>query len=413
MNYQSHQINARMSLEEAINTFPGEICYLTLKDGTNIEIIQNNQLEHEMGFIDNQLSSPNEYNDGFFEENIQQNDIDFNYQPQIFGQQGVLRGRGPNKKHGKSLRRTVLKSLDGKEKEKKISEDGKKLKNLNEQIIVHQTETNDFLQCANCFKFFQMDEEEKEKKELKIPQIPNKQQTPSQPQKIQFNPQNQQPKQVMTGNVHPPQQIREGQKIQQMLPKQQQKYQQITPQKQKIPSNQRQKMNIHQGNLRANQPPIQMQFRAQPIFRARKKVTNRYDSNNDRYFNAKNNNTYANNNFNNGGNYYYPPSGKKRIKEYKICDECSSKKKMRQNASYGNINLARNLNYGFNQDIQERGYTDNNLSEFIMDENEYYEYSPGYQRKNIPGDSGYSNFNNNKIANLKSRRNEYEDYEYY
>jgi hypothetical protein len=51
--------------------------------------------------------------------------------------------------------------------------------------------------------------------------------------------------------------------------------------------------------------------------------------------------------------------------------------------------------------------------EFIMDETEYYEYPPGYQRKNIPSSSGYINFNNNKIVTLKSRRNQYQDYEYY
>ena len=430
MNYQSQQINAKMSLEEAINSFQGEICYLTLKDGTIIEIVQNK--EPEMGFTDNQLSPQNEYDNEFIEEDMQLKDNNFYYQHQIFNQQGVLRGRGQNKKLGKSLRKTVLKSLDGKEKEKKISEKGKKLKNVNEQIIVQQTETNDFLQCANCFKFFPIDEEEKEKNELKIPQIPNKQQLPSQPKKNelkipqmqnkqqlpyqlqnnQFYPQNQQPKQAKHVNPQQPRQVHQVQKVQQNIPKQQ-NYQQITPQKQKIVSNQRQKMNIPQGNLRGNQPPMQMQFRAQPKFRARKKVSNRYDSNNDRYFNTKNNNTYANNNFNNEGDYYYPASGKKQIKEYKICDECSSKKKMVQNASYGNINFARKLNFGFNQDIQERGYNNGNFSEFIMDETEYYEYPPGYQRKNIPSSSGYINYNNNKIVTLKSRRNQYQDYDYY
>ena len=409
MNYQSQQINVRMSLEEAINSFRGEICYLTLKDGTNIEIIQNNT--PEMGFTDNQLNSQNDFNDEFIQEDIEQNDNTFNYQQQIFNQQEVLRGRGPNKKHGKSLRRTVLKSLNGKEKEKKFSEGGKKLKNLNEQIVVQQTETNDFLQCAHCFKFFPIDEEEKEKAELKIPQIPNKQQIPSQPQKNQFYPPNQQPKQVMPGKPHPSQQGRQVQNIQKNMPKQQ-IYQQITPQKQKVVPNQKQKMNIHQVNARNMQPPMQMQFRAQPMFRARKNVTNRYDSNNDRYFNA-NNNTYTNNIYNNEGDYYYPVSGKKRLKEYKMCDECSSKKKMMQNASYGNINFARNLNYRFNQDIPDREYIDNNLSEFIMDETEYYEYPSGYQRKNIPRGPGYNNYNNNKVITLKSRRNEYQDYEYY
>ena len=43
INYHSQVINARMSLEEALNAYSGEVKFLTLRDGTNIEIISGNQ----------------------------------------------------------------------------------------------------------------------------------------------------------------------------------------------------------------------------------------------------------------------------------------------------------------------------------------------------------------------------------
>ena len=134
MNYQSNQISTRMGLEEALNTFSGEICYLTLKDGTTIEIIPKNQIE--FGYTDNQLENKEQfnYNDEFVEENIEDNYNNINYEQIISNQPTQLRGRGPNKKMAKSLRKTVLKSLDGKDKEKQFKNKGK-LRNLNDKLI--------------------------------------------------------------------------------------------------------------------------------------------------------------------------------------------------------------------------------------------------------------------------------------
>ena len=401
MNYQSQQIGARMRLEEALNNFSGDICYLTLKDGTNIEIIQNNQpqISRNMNF---------NYNDEFIEENLEENFNNFNYPQIIQNQPLALRGRDQKKKFGKlSLRKTVLKSLKGNEKEKKFPAEGK-LRNLNENLIFQQTDNNEFLQCANCHQFFLSEENEKNENN---PQIPNKQQIPSNPQNNQFKVQNQQQKKIISQNQQKPhpQQNKPGQIITQNNQKQQ-FYQQVSPQQNKRGQIPNQKLNINQGNLRNNQQPIAMQFRGQnPVFRARKKVTNRYDSNNDRYFNSKNLSNINNNAVN---YYYYPVSGKKTRKENMLCEECSSKKKMAKNVSHRNINVTRNLNYGFERVNQESGYTDNNLSEFLNNNEEYYEYPSEYHTENI-NQPGFSKANNQKIVTIKTFRNQYQDYDEY
>ena len=136
--------------------------------------------------------------------------------------------------------------------------------------------------------------------------------------------------------------------------------QQQMPQQQKGVPNQKKKNNILPGNMRPNQIPIPNQ----PVFRARKKESNRYTSNNDRYLIPKNNYFLDNNiNYNTYESDYYPASGKQK-KIYKICVECSSKQKMSHNNSYGNLNVAKNLQF-------------NNLSEYMNDD--YYEYPDNYQ----------------------------------
>ena len=419
MNYKSHQGIVRMRLEEALNTFANEICYLTLKDGTNIEIIQN---KPKMDYIDDKYNLQYDNEDEFIEEFQEENTNDFKYQNMELNQpELLLRGRGQNKKLGKTLRKTVLKSIDGKEKEKEIKKG--KLRNLNNKIIFQQTESNDFLQCAHCFKFFHSDENEEEKEKTtdsnsNYPQTQNKLQLPPQQQNNQFIHPNQPGNKFIPPNQQkgpqkppqPPQQVHPGQKMPQMIPKHQQQ-QFHPPQPQKVGPNQRQRINIPQG--RPNQIPIPQQFRAQnQVFRARKKNSNRYESNNDRYFNSKNN-YYLNNNVNNYGKYFYPASGKKKETEYILCEECSSGKKMKHNTSYGNLNVARNLNYGFSEDKREDEYIDNIPSEYMNnDHNEYYEYPSSYQRKNyIP--AGYNQDNNRKVVTIRTVRNEYQDYDYY
>lgn len=418
MNYQSNQISTRMGLEEALNTFSGEICYLTLKDGTTIEIIPKNQIE--FGYTDNQLENKDQfnYNDEFVEENIEDNYNNINYEQIISNQPTQLRGRGPNKKMAKSLRKTVLKSLDGKDKEKQFKNKGK-LRNLNDKLIYQHTENNDFLQCAHCLKFFPADDNEKDNENNKDSFnqiIPNKQQIPSQSQPNQFIPQNNPKNQFIPSNQQKmpmkqpmgiPQNLNHSKQSHNQIPKNEPKhqYQQVLPQQQKRGQNKKIPIGI-------NSPQMPNQFRGQfPVFRARKKVSNRYESNNDRYFNQKNN-TMLNNINTGGGNYYYPASGKKQRREYKLCEECSSHKKMQQNASYGNLNVARNLNYGFNDSNQGERYADNNLFDYMNNNNEYYEYPYNYQRK-IVIPSGIKKGNSHEIISVKRVENQYPDYEYY
>lgn len=418
MNYQSQQINARMGLEEALNTFPGEICYLTLRDGTNIEIIPDNQ--PEMGYIDNHLHQQYLENDEFVEENVDENANNYFYKQTIQKQPGPLRGRGQNKP-AKALRKTVLRSLDGSGKEKNMENNGK-LRNVNDNLILKITEDNDFIQCANCFKFFPPSEEDLKNENANNPltlQTPQKQKGPSQPQqnmpnypqqKNQNFPPNQQkmPQNPQMGKQPRPnqqQQPRPGQKMPQNIPKQQ-PYMQVPPphQKQKFPG----------GNINPNQPPMNMQFRGgqNMVFRARKKVSNRYDSNNDRYFNQKKN-YYSNNNYMIEDNYY-PASGKKQSSSnYKFYGEYPSNRKMTQNASYGNINDIRHLNLGFNRNNRQIIYTDNNLNDYMNNNTEYYEtpYQYQYQENNIIPTGG-RNVNNRKIVTIKTVNNQYQDYDY-
>lgn len=365
MNYQSQEVSARMGLDEALKAFSGEICYLTLKDGTNIEIIPQNQ--PEMGYIDNQLYNQDNFNDEFVEENYEDN-YNYNYEEMEYNNSGVFRGKGQNVNPKKSrLRKTILKSIDGKEKKVEKEE---KLRNVNEKIIFEHTENNNYLQCANCLKFFLTEENESESKTN--PQTPNKQDVRQQPQQQKQNlPQNQQkipqnkqqypPNQQMGIPQRPnqPQQKMPGQQTPQKI--RQQNYQQM-PQQQKGVPNQKQKNNVLPGNMRPNQQRIPNQ-----VFRARKKESNRYASNNDRYIIHKNNYFVDNNiNYNTDESNYYLSWGKQK-KENKICPECSSKKKMPHNNSYRNIDVAKNLQFG---------YTDDNLYEYM--ENDYYEYPNNY-----------------------------------
>ena len=126
MNYDAQEIDARMSLDEALKAYAGEIQILTLRDGTNIEIISDNYNFRsrprmgEMGYTDNQLRNVEENDNEFIEENLVDNYNQYNYQQITPTKQGLLRGKGQNKGLGKSLRKTILRSIDGKEQEKQF-----------------------------------------------------------------------------------------------------------------------------------------------------------------------------------------------------------------------------------------------------------------------------------------------------
>ena len=420
IKYQSQQINTRMGLEEALNAFPGEISYITLRDGTNIEIIPDNQ--PEMVYIDNNFQQQYIENDEFVEENIDENTNNYFYKQTIQKQPGPLRGRG--QKTTKALRKTVLKSLDGSEKEKTFQNNGK-LRNIKKNLILKFTEDNDFTQCANCFRFFPPREEELKNENDYNPltlQIPEKQKDPSQPQQNMSNypqqkkqnfPPNQQkiPQNPQMGKPPRPnqqQQPRPGQKIPHSIQKQQQYIQ--------IPKRQQKNIQIQKfpwGNIYPNQPPMNMQFKGEQnmVIIERKKASNRYDSNNDRYFNQKNN-YYSNNNYMIKENYYPGSARKKSSSNYKFNDEYPSNRKLTQNASYGNINNTKHLNLGFNRNNKQIVNTDNNLNDY-MNNTEYYEtpYQYQYQENNII-QTGGRNVNNRKIITIKTENNQYQDYHY-
>ena len=87
-NYSPFVINSRMPLNEALNAYSDQISYITLKDGTNIEVFQDNQnfrQRPEMGY-NNQIQSQNYINNkGIIEGNLNiiNNNQQINYQNQL------------------------------------------------------------------------------------------------------------------------------------------------------------------------------------------------------------------------------------------------------------------------------------------------------------------------------------------
>ena len=134
MNIQRNkQRKLIMNLEQALLQYGNDINYIILRDGTNIEII-----------------------DDFIEENIEDNYGYDNYMYKEIDQNGTLRGRGLKK----SLRKTVLKSNNN---QGKLRFGNNYNNNIdNNKVIIKQTEDNEYLQCANCFKFFNSKESDEE-----------------------------------------------------------------------------------------------------------------------------------------------------------------------------------------------------------------------------------------------------------
>ena len=456
IDYNTQMISARMCLDDALRSFPGEIAYLTLRDGTNIEIIP--PVNHpETSYMDNQLQYVNQNTDEFVEEKVDANMYNMNYNQVLPKQPGPLRGRGKvkGKTNLKTLRKTVLKSIDGSEQEKKNGDqklrnlkDVQKNQNLNE--IISFSENNDFLQCANCFKFFVSDEKEKEDKpstQKSEQNVQNKtQQTPQQKNQQQFPGQPQYPPKKKDINKYPQQQ-------QQPYPQQSPGFINYPQQHQKYPTN----MNMNMGfPQRPNQPQQfypqhnlpnmpgkhnqkqQQQFYNQKnipgffpgpgpmntpmnqfrggqnqVFRARKKEMD-YDEEFDDYDVMENNYVMEQQNYPN-----YPVSAKK-VNYNKInYGEYPLKKHTSHNVERKIV--PRNLSQGLKKSISTRreiGYTDNNLTEFIAenDDGSYYQYSY-YQKNNLIPSPRTKKANNHRCVNVKVTRNipyqyqEYQDYQ--
>jgi hypothetical protein len=285
--------------------------------------------------------------------------------------------------------------LSGKEKEVKIRSQGK-LNSIKD--LISFTESNDYLQCANCHKFFPSDEDNETDNSSQQIQTPIKQQVQEIPKKGQ-----QQPKQ-------------------QIVPQHQQKYPQ-NPQKGSIPRpNQPQQQFYQQIPVQQNRGPQQKmpprggqfgqpmasQFRGQaiPIFRARKKNT----SNAQRY--NLQNNYYKDVNLTSEDNYYYPASSKKQRSLNKVYTGYQMLRELKYNKSGNNLSVVRNLDFGMNNTpyAQEVSYTDNHLTEYVNPNNMGYYECPYHNQKNM-NSTEINNWNNQIIPNINA--DQFQDYEDY
>ena len=263
MNIQKRQ---KMNLEQALLTYGNDITYIVLRDGTNIEIIDDN--------------------DDFIEEKFEDNYNNYdNYMYKEIDPNGTLRGRPLKKSNVKPLRKTVLKSS--------INDQGKlKSTNKGNNIIFKHSENNEYLQCANCFKFFNSKENEEEAQDkniqnnninnnanianININMNQNQQNIPRQviPPQQGFN----QNKQINQNNK-----INQNKQNYQKIPVQ---YPQNPPQ---IPRGPQQRMNmppppqqqyynnqIPKGNMRMPDQRIPYYNQNNPIFRERKRNSGRY-----------------------------------------------------------------------------------------------------------------------------------------
>ena len=150
---------------------------------------------------------------------------------------------------------------------------------------------------------------------------------------------------------------------------------------------------------------------ANQVFRARRKeVEEDYDDELDDYDMMENN--YAT-------EQYYPVSAKKARNNSNYYEEYPLKKHTSHNVQ--RKILPRNLSQGLKKSISSRnkiGYTDNNLTEYMIDDGngDYYQYSY-YQKKNLIPYGRTKQVNNHRCVNVKVTRNvpyqyqEYQDYQ--
>ena len=285
------QKRLRMDLEQALMTYGEDIDYIILRDGTTIEIIDDN-------------------NDDFVEEKIENNYNYDNYMYKEINQDGTLRGKKTTLQ--KPLRKTVLKST-------MMNNQGKLKSTVDkDKIILKHSENNEYLQCANCFKFFNSNENDEE-----TDNTSNQSNNNNINNNINNNPINQQ-------------------NIPRQIPAQPQQPQQ----------------DYNQNKYTNNQPFYQPQ--------------QRYNQNNPMFRSRKRN------------------SGKYQQKE--------SKSEFIQINKYpGSAKKGKNPEFNYELSNQEKGYIDNNLGNYLNEnENKYYEYpSTNYNKKNYFAHSSSKKQENN------------------
>ena len=393
MNIRGNHRNIRMNLEQALLQYGNDINYLVLRDGTNIEIIDDYQNENE--------------NDEFVEEKIDEDNYGYNnYIYKEIDQNGTLRGKGL-KKNGnmKPLRKTILKSINNDEGKLRSTVHD----NNNNNAIIKISENNEYLQCANCFKFFNEKEDEDDtdntsnnaninsnnnininKNQIQPqnynnvnnnnynknirPQMPaqipprqnmyNQQYIPNQPNIPNI------PKQVM-----PPQQ-KYNQNYPNNIQQQQPYYHQNQgkyppPQNQQIPRGPQQRMNMPQPYYNNNNQIPKSNMRIP------------YNNQNNQIFRARKRNS---------GRYQQVETKTEFIQKNYVVNKYPGSAKKPRNIENDMIN-------------QEVGYTDNNLGNYF-NENEikYYDYPPiKYQTKNF-----FVHSSSKRVENRNNNNNYYQ-----
>jgi hypothetical protein len=309
-----------MNLEQALLKYGNDISYIILRDGTNIEIIDDYQND----------------NDEFVEEKFEDNTYN-NYIYKEIDQNGtLLRGRGIKKTSGKPLRKTILKST--------IKEQGNLRNNNNDKkAVIKLSESNEYLQCANCFKFFNSKESEEETEsntsnnnnqaQIQNQQINNNNfnpqmnippQIPKMPNQQQYKPPIQPniPKQVMPSQPRYNQNIQNNQnQPYQFPPKYPPQQQQYPPYQQQIPRGPQQRMNMNMPSQ--PQPQTQQRYyNNNQIPKGNMRIP--FNNNNNQIFRARNDRNSGRliqkeNNMN--INKYPGSAQKRRNPEYNLINE--------------------------------------------------------------------------------------------
>ena len=341
MNIQKRE---RMNLEKALLTYGNDISFIILRDGTNIEIIDDN--------------------DDFVEEKFEENYDNYIYKE--IDQNGTLRGKGLKKSLGKPLRKTVLKSS--------FNDQGKLRSTNNENnVIMKLSENNEYLQCANCFKFFNSKETEEESQEInisnnnnnlnqnqnKIPQNIPRQVIPPQQAYNQRYPQEQNiPRHIPPQQIYNQNNAQFYQKIPSQYPPNPSQYpqnpSQYPPNPSQYPINPPQ---IPRGpQKRMNMPPPPQNYYNNQIPKGNKVP----------YYNANQNNQVFRARKRNSGRYQQKESSSEFIQKNYVVNKYPGSAKKQNNQE---------INYELNN--QEKGYIDNNLGNYF-NENEirYYDYPP-------------------------------------
>ena len=328
-----------------------------------------------------------------------------NYIYKEIDQNGTLRGKGL-KKNGnmKPLRKTILKSINNDEGKLRST-----VHDNNNNAIIKISENNEYLQCANCFKFFNEKEDEDDTDNTSNNaninsnnniNINKNQIQPQNYNNVNNNNYNKNIRPQMPAQIPPRQNMYNQQYIPNQpnipnIPKQvmppQQKY------NQNYPNNIQQQQPYYHQNQGKYPPPQNQQIPRGP--QQRMNVPQPYYNNNNQI--PKSNMRIPYNNQNNqifrarkrnSGRYQQVETKTEFIQKNYVVNKYPGSAKKPRNIENDMIN-------------QEVGYTDNNLGNYF-NENEikYYDYPPiKYQTKNF-----FVHSSSKRVENRNNNNNYYQ-----